>query len=64
MFAEVPAFPLNSSTLEVLKTGNERQQAAYTCVASRRLLSILGDFRGVLASTIALGVDTLVGSSS
>jgi hypothetical protein len=58
MFAEVPPFPLNSSTLEVLKGGNERQRAAYRCVNSRRFLSILSDFRGVLASTIALGIDT------
>ncbi len=58
LFAEVPPFPLDSSTLEVLQTGNERQQAAYRCVVSRGFLSTLSEFRGVLASTIALGIDT------
>jgi len=58
MFAEVLPLPLDSSTIEVLRTGNERQQAAYECVASRRFFPLLLEMRGVLASTIALGIDT------
>lgn len=58
MFAELPLFPLDAATLEVLRGGTPRQQAAYACVSARNFLKILAPMRGVLASTIALGIDT------
>jgi hypothetical protein len=57
-FAEVPPFPLDSATIEILQTGNERQQTAYKCIVSRKFFQILSEMRGVLASTITLGIDT------
>jgi hypothetical protein len=58
MYAELPILPLDASTVEILRRGTPRQQAAYECVASRKFLSILAPMRAVLASTIALGIDT------
>ena len=49
---------VNFNALEVLKTGNPRQQLAYKCITSHQLLEHLSEFRTVLASTITLAIDT------
>jgi hypothetical protein len=57
-YAAIPPLPLDPGSLSVLAAGNKRQQAAFDCIVRNRIFEPLAQFRGVLASTIALGIDT------
>jgi len=57
-YAAIPPLPLDLNSLLVLADGNERQRAAVDCIVRHNIFGPLAQFRGVLASTIALGIDT------
>jgi hypothetical protein len=57
-YAPIQALPLTNKTLDVLLQGTLRQRDAFKCVAAHNFLSSLAEFRGVLISTVALGIYT------
>jgi hypothetical protein len=58
MHAPIPPAPLDSESVAVLALGNARQRAAFECVMRAGFFDVLVQFRSVLVSTIALGIDT------
>jgi hypothetical protein len=57
-YAPVQALPLTIETLDVLQQGTTRQRDAFKCITEHHFLSSLAEFRGVLISTVALGIYT------
>ncbi len=58
VYAPIPPFPLTADSVSVLASGTDRQRAALDCIKSNNFFGHIAEFRGVLASTIALGIDT------
>jgi hypothetical protein len=54
----IPLHPLDRESLSILAQGNTRQRAAFDCIVRHDFFGLLSQFRGVLASTIALGIHT------
>jgi hypothetical protein len=57
-YAVIPPFPLTADSVSVLASGTDRQRAALDCIKRNNFFHHIAEFRGVLASTIALGIDT------
>ena len=57
-YAPIQALPLTNKTLDVLLQGTLRQRDAFKCITKHDFLSSLAEFRGVLISTVALGIYT------
>lgn len=57
-YAPIQALPLTIQTLDVLQQGTTRQRDAFKCITEYHFLSSLAEFRGVLVSTVALGIYT------
>lgn len=62
MYAKILPLPLDSESVSVLGSGNARQRAALNCIEENDLFACLAEFRGVLASTIALSIKELLAS--
>jgi hypothetical protein len=58
VYAAIPPFPLTADSVSVLASGTDRQRAAFDCIKRNNLFDHIAEFRGVLASTVALGIDT------